>query len=1046
MRSKITVVVIVCYSTVLGAEDVDFNRDIRPLLAANCFACHGPDQKERQADLRLDTQEGLYGERDNGVAVVANDLANSELFRRITASDPEERMPPADFNRQLKPEEIEQLRRWIEAGAPFAQHWSFVPPKRHEPPPVNDPSWVRNPVDQFVLASLESEGLKPSPPSDDRTLLRRVTLDLTGLPPTPEEIDEFLAEGSDSAYEEVVERLLSSPRYGERMALDWLDAARYADTFGYHEDYHRDVWAWRDWVIQSFNRNQPFDDFTIDQLAGDLLPEPTTDQLIATGFNRMHGVTSSGIPDEYRVEYDLDRVKTTATVWMGLTIGCAQCHDHKFDPISQKEFYEFYAFFNNVDDPAIMGDKGGNLKPLITYMAPEDQAIFANYNDAIAELVRARDERRVVAGVGFEAWLRTVSSEELVDPCPAVPTDDLAVYYRLDDAAGREVKCQITDRVGTLRGRSPDKMPVWSDGKFGAALKFDGEAWIDLGDAVRFDSADAFSVGAWIFPEKKRGTIVSRMDPSGRGQGWSFVYDQRLRFVITHDGTANSIRGSTQETLKPNEWQHVLFTYDGSKKSSGIKIYVDGKPQQINVSHDHLTGSILVDKSVLIGADHQRQYFKGSIDEVRIYRRALAPLEARALAVPLPHVLAKPAAERTEEEIDILQTYFVENYDDEYGRLTKALDALRVTHEDFRLNATRTMMVMEEMQDLRKTFVLERGQYHQPGEEVARSTPSVLPPLPTGADANRLSLARWLVQPEHPLTARVTVNRHWQLLFGMGIVATQEDFGTQGERPSHPELLDWLAREFVRSEWNIKSLLRLIVTSATYRQSSRVSPELLARDPDNRLLARGARFRLPGEIIRDQALAVSGLLVERVGGPSVRPYQPAGLWVESATRAYQQDVGEGLYRRSLYTYWKRSVPPPNMLVFDAPNRETCSVRRQRTNTPLIALVLMNDPTYVEAASALADRVMVEVKDSASERARWAFRLVTAREPADAEHEVLLRVYREQLAVFQQDESAARELLAVGESTPRGDHDLAEHAAWAAVASLILNLDETITKE
>lgn len=933
------------------------------------------------------------------------------------------------------------------AGQPPELHWSFVTPTRPALPQVENHTWPGNPVDRFVLARLEAEGLSAAPAADGSTLLRRVTLDLTGLPPTPGETDAYLADDTAGAYARVVDRLLASPRFGERLAIDWLDAARYADTYGYHEDYHRDMWAWRDWVIGSLNNDMPFDQFTVEQLAGDLLPNATTQQRVATAFNRLHGVTSSGIPEEFRVKYDLDRVNTTSTVWLGLTIACAQCHDHKYDPITQKEFYEFYAHFNNVDDPAIMSSLAGNVKPLVSFVLPEYKERLENHARAVADLRRRQAQRSSELSDEFSRWREEQQRTVRDEPAAAAPTAGLLNHFPLDEQSGERVTCRRTQRGFSVRSTAEGEKDYWHAGKLDGSIQLDGQTYVDLGDALDFKSREGFSFGAWVFPSDG-GCVISRMDVPSGYRGWSLMSsDGKFEVRVAHQDPGDMIRLTTTSRFEPEHWHHVFVTYDGSKQARGLDVYVNGETQPAVVSHDTLTGTIQTNKPASIGRRDSGDHFKGMIDDVRVYGRALSPAEVRAIATPLDELIAAlRGGKASEDDLAKLRRYFLESSDPLYRRLTGALDQLRRDEWRLRARALRTVMVMEEREEPQDTFVLTRGQYDQHGAKVSRKTPSILPPAPVGSPANRLGVARWLVQPTHPLTARVAVNRYWQMLFGTGIVATQEDFGTQGERPSHPGLLDWLAVEFVESGWKVKSLFRSIVMSSTYRQSSRATADLVERDPQNRLLARGPRHRLPAELIRDQALAVSGLLVGQIGGPSVRPYQPPGLWAESANGTYQPDSGGMLYRRSIYTYWKRSVPPPNMLTFDAPNRETCTVRRQRTNTPLMALVLMNDPTYVEAARALAERMMTAGGYLPRQRAVFGFRLATGRRPQPGELDVLLQVYEDQRLVFSEDPVAARKLLSVGESKPRSELEAMDLAAWTTVMSMILNLDETISKE
>jgi hypothetical protein len=764
---------------------LDFARDIRPILSNHCGACHGPDEKTREAGLRFDLRESAIAKLKSGkTAIVPGDSAASALIARIHAKKESQRMPPPESKKPLSEAQKQLLKRWIEEGAEYKDHWAFITPRRPIVPAVSDKKWVRNPIDAFILARLEEASMKPAPEASKEALLRRASFDLTGLPPTLEELDVFLNDQAPDAYEKAVDRLLASPRYAERMALPWLDAARYADTNGYNNDEERFMWPWRDWVIDAFRTNMPYDRFIVEQLAGDLLPKPTLQQRIATGFNRNHVLTTEGgiFEEEYRVEYVADRVHTTATAFLGLSMQCARCHDHKYDPISQKEYYQFFAFFNNVNDKVVNYNKGGANDPFLRVGTPEDQA-------QLAQIDKRRAELNVLL--------------------------------------------------------------------------------------------------------KKKGAATDADTPK--------------------------------------------------------------------------------------------------------HKKELADLDQK-----------KAALEKISPPV----------------------------------------MVMAELTPPRQTYLLKRGQYDQRGDNVDPGVPAMLPKLPRDAPANRLGLAQWLVDPANPLTARVAVNRWWAMHFGTGIVETVEDFGLQGELPSHPELLDWLAAEFIKSGWNVKAMQKLMVTSATYRQSSRVTKELLERDPKNRLLARAPRLRLPAETIRDNALAVSGLLKEKIGGPSVKPYQPAGLWEDvSVERRYKYvaDKGDGLYRRSMYTFWRRTCPPPSMTLFDAPDRETCFFRRARTNTPLHALVLLNDPIYLEAARKLAERAMQKEKTPQA-RLALAYRLALARTPTEKEQTILLGMYQESSTKFGKDAAAARKLLSVGESPRDAKLNEAELAAWTTVMNVVLNLDEAITKQ
>ena len=1020
---------------------VDFNRDIRPILSDACYHCHGPDQARRKADLRLDTEEGARAALEPGKP------DDSELFLRVTHRNEKKRMPPPASGRQLDARQVELLRRWIEQGAKWQKHWAFLPPQRPALPPVKNTAWPRNGIDQFILARLEREGLAPSPEADRTTLIRRVTLDLTGLPPTPAEVDAFLNDQGPDAYEKLVDRLLANPRYGERMAARWLDAARYADTNGYQTDGERHMWRWRDWVIAAFNANQPFDQFTIEQIAGDLLPGATLDQKIATGFNRNHPINYEGgaIPEEYHAAYIFDRIDTTATVWMGLTLRCTQCHDHKYDPFTQKDFYRLYAFFHNVPEQGLDGQKG-NAVPFMKLPDPSQEAEMNATQAKVSELEAALKARATATETARAEW--EVKTAAALDRVPVV-SQGLLAHFNLDEKEG----AQAADATGRQPAGAARGKPAWTPGKVGGALKLDGETHVDLASGIDFDRDSTFSYGAWVNPAgRDHMAVLARMDDAQGYRGWDlYLGDGKVWVHLIHEWEKDAIRVISKRSIEPETWRHVFVTYDGSGKAKGVKLYIDGRPAEVEVSHDTLTGSIRTALPPRIGRRHDSAAFRGMIDDVRIYDRELSPEEVEQIAGfnAVREILAVAADQRTKEQKESLTRYYLETFDAPYRSLSRDLAEWKKKQEELE-KAIPTSMVMEEMAKPRETFMLVRGQYDRKGEKVTPGTPAMLPPLPKDAPPNRLGLARWLVSPQHPLTARVAVNHFWQMHFGTGLVKTAEDFGSQGERPSHPELLDWLATEFIRTGWDVKAMQRLMVTSAAFRQSSRLAPRLREKDPENRLLARGPRVRLPAEFIRDQALAASGLLVRKIGGPSVRPYHPPGLWEEIAFGAgftaqkYEQDKGEALYRRSLYTFWKRTCPPPSLQAFDAPEREFCMVRRSVTNTPLQALVLMNDPTYVEAARKLAERVLKEAPASPTARLTHAFRLTLARRPRYREIAVLLRVLNEQLTAFRTDAAAAEKLLAVGESPRDLKFSIPELAAWTTVASVLLNLDETIT--
>jgi hypothetical protein len=809
-------------------QEVTFSRDVLPILSDACFTCHGPDAGARKGKLRFDTEEGALHRKGRDPVIVPGKSAMSELIRRIVTSDEKEVMPPRNSNRKLSAKQIEVLKRWVDSGAKWGQHWAFEAPRRPSVRAVKDTKWVRNAIDAFVRARLETVGLTPQPEAPRETLIRRLSLDLTGLPPTPAEVEAFVKDTAPDAYEKVVERLLSSAHYGERMAWEWLEAARYADSNGYQGDSERTMYPWRDWAVEAFNRNLPFDQFTIQQLAGDLLPGATPEQKLATAFCRNHMINGEGgrIAEENRVDYVMDMAETAGTIWLGLTFNCCRCHDHKFDPLTQKDYYGLFAFFNQT--PVNGGGGDPQAQPAIELSGADHKAKLAELSQAVQHLGQQVDE--------FEAKL----------------------FIR------------------------PEKAP--------------------LKDAP---------------------------------------------------------------------------------KAAGLK------PE-------------------------------------------------------LLAIMQVAAAKRSRKQLDDLEKHWQAS-EPKYAELMKKQRVAIEARDGYSRTLPR-VMVMEDMPKPRDTFMLFRGSYEKPTDKVSAAVPGVLPPMSADAPRNRLGLARWLVSPNHPLTARVTVNRLWQQVFGTGLVKTPEDFGVQGEKSPHPELLDWLATEFVRTGWDVKQMQRLIVTSATYRQSSKVTPALFERDPQNRLLARGPRFRMPSWMIRDQALAASGLLVPSLGGPPVKPYQPTGVW-EDATfggKRYQQDKGDALYRRSLYTFWRRIVGPT--IFFDAAPRQVCTVKPTRTNSPLHALTTLNDVTFVEASRALAERVLTDAAPTPEARIELAFRRVVARPPSAAEQKVLLRGVERVRKEFAADPAAAKKFLAIGESKRNEKLDVVEHASYAALCSAILNLDEALTKE
>jgi Protein of unknown function (DUF1553)/Protein of unknown function (DUF1549)/Concanavalin A-like lectin/glucanases superfamily/Planctomycete cytochrome C len=1017
----------------LRAAGVEFNRDVRPIFSDKCYVCHGPDAAAKHVPFRLDSEAAAKADLGGGRrAIIEGNAEASELVKRTSAAKPGMRMPPVSSGLTLSASEIATLREWVADGAKWQKHWSFIPPVRPEVPSIQNAAPGVSFIDAFVFEKLRREGLKPSPEANRETLIRRVSLDLTGLPPTPVEIDEFLADKSPKAYEKVVDRLLRSPCYGERMAFRWLDAARYADTNGYQFDGERIMWRWRDWVIDAFNRNLPFDQFTRDQIAGDMLPNATLEQKMATGFNRNHRAnTEDGIiPEEYAVEYVVDRVETTSAVFLGATLGCARCHNHKYDPFTQKEFYQVFSYFNNVPEQG-RAMKYGNSEPMIPAPTKAQQAALAAIDEKYRSAEAALDKRESFIAKDEKQW-----EHRLTEPLYWMPLRNLetAVSFEEDDNA----------------------IPS-APGRIGRAGLFDGKAFLNRGPVARFDIEDRFSLSAWIYSDQvPDGSIMSRMADNPKGKGFGVHLDQgKVHVNFTSTWADDAIRVETERVLEPKMWHHIAVTYAGSRMAEGVHIYVDGHLEKTKVLLDSLyrpfrNAGKAFDEPFRIGTGWgPERRFRGQIDEVRVYSRVLddRDLAVLALGEPVNDVARKPDARRSAvENFEMRSAYLSSAAPADIRSLSERIDAIL----DERAKLERsfpTVMVMAEANPPKSTFLLVRGAYDHPGEKVTPGVPAVLPPLPAGAPNNRLGFAEWVIDPGNPLLARVTVNRFWQMYFGTGIVKTVEDFGSQGEWPSNPDLLDWLATEFVRSGWDVKALQKSIVMSAVYRQSSETTPEMLQRDPENRLLARGPRFRLPAEMIRDQALSAAGLLVDKIGGPSVKPYQPEGLWKEISMQDmdYVQGHGDDLYRRSLYTFWKRTIAPPEMINFDSANREACVVRETRTNTPLQALNLMNDVTYVEAARFIGQRMMKEGGAGEEDRLRYGFRLVTGHWPSKAQQDVLLGSLRFHLDYFG-DSQKVDAYLEQGESRPDPKLDRRELAAYASVGSLLLNLDEAMTKE
>ena len=1046
---------------------VDFQRDVRPILSDNCFRCHGPDQSSRQARLRLDLQDEAFARRPNGATIVPGDVDASLLYQRITHQDERLRMPPAALStKTLSPGQIDVLTRWIEEGASWDQHWSFAPIASAQPPAVADEAWARGPLDRFILARLETEGLRPAPDADKSTLARRVALDLTGLPPDPGVLTTFLDDTSDGAYDTLVDRLLDSKHWGEHRARYWLDAARYGDTHGIHIDNYREMYAYRDWAIGAFNRNQPFDAFTVDQIAGDLLPEPSLDQLIATGFQRNNITTNEGgvVPEEYEAVYAKDRAETIGSVFLGLTVGCATCHDHKFDPIAQREFYAMTAFFRNTTQ-YVMDGNVSDPPPILVVPDDDDRELWHQLRQEAADIDAALEARAASIEPMFVEWLTRGAHRELETPLDAsAEILALALEDPGDPAVWLEGDRQpMRVQPGALITEGPEGHP---------ALMFDAASWAEL-PSLPLDSDTPFSIAMWIYQPEDEGSFVvaSQYDQQDGSRGWAMtIASRQLSFRVTGDraapgGGATSARVGPINTkrMPTGEWTHIVVTHDGTAERGGLHVYQNGAlvEEQGSEFFAKAEGSILTDEPFYLGRGDAvsrsgepeiRHFGGGGIADVRVFNRALTVQEAKVVFEwrALQSAREKSPEALTRDERGLLHLRYLSVEDDGHRRLVARKQEIELEWREVRRRGSITHVMQEIPDSEPDAHVLNRGMYDQKLERVTAGTPAALPPMAASLPRNRLGLATWLVDETNPLTSRVTVNRFWQQLFGTGLVATSDDFGGQGETPSHPELLDWLAVEFRDSGWDVKQLFRTLVTSATYRQSALTTPEKTARDPENRLLSHGPHFRMDAEMVRDYALAASGLLVRTIGGPSVKPYQPERVWStvampQSNTRRYEQDTGDKLYRRSLYTFWKRSAPPPSMDIFNAPTREHSTVRRVRTNTPLQALVTMNDTQFIEASRHLAQRAMREAGTGFDRRLDYVTTRLLARDFLRPERAVAKRTYDRFVDLYRADADDARSLLDVGESAFDAALPVAESAAWTMLASQLMNLDEVLNK-
>jgi hypothetical protein len=1033
-------------------ETVSFNEHIQPVLSEYCYHCHGPDSGTREpksAPLRLDRVEDAFVLRDDGRPVIIKGKPEESLIVSLMKSaDPDVIMPPPKSHKQLKPEHIALIERWIEQGAEYEPHWSFAPVKKPAIPEAGK-DWAANPIDHFIAEKLDASGLKPNAADSPARFYRRMHLDITGLPPAPADLDAFVkshAADPKAAIDKAADQLLATPASAEHFARHWLDAARYADTHGIHIDNYRAIWPYRDWVIRAFHNNMPWDQFTTEQIAGDLLPNRSLDQLVATGFSRCLATTGEGgaIGEEYEAIYAKDRVETVSAIWLGLTTGCAACHDHKFDPVSTKEFYALTAFFRNTPMSPLDGNNAEH-PPNVFVPLVEDRERWTGVQREIEDAKKQIADRDHAARPDFDAWLANAT---------------LAPAQEIDSTLA--IHLPLADPEGPIRGFVDGQPREWSstlsriDGPLGKAPVV-SEGQVELGDIGSFSRADRVTYGGFIRIEgNPTGAVIARMNPSEAFRGWDIYLINgapSTHVIDSWDKAANKTTAATP--LKPGEWHHVMFTFDGS--TSGHQagaIYVNGEKVHAGTDPNTVGGTIETPVPLRLGARHNGDSAlrggKVAFQDFRLYRRLLSLGEIASVAQNslLRQILATPAGQRSKDQVEVLFKHYLANVDGPSRDLRVSLDKLNSEQAKLRQRGS-VSLVMEEKKSEAFAHVLTRGVYSDKGEKVGPATPAVLPPMAPDAPKNRLGLAQWLNDPANPLPARVTMNRTWYYFFGAGIVETNDDFGIMGARPSHPKLLDWLAAEFIDSKWNYRHMLKLIVTSAAYRQSGGVAPEKLEKDPANRLLARGPRHRLDAEQIRDLALASSGLLANKIGGPSVKPYQPEGIWEavampQSNTRDYRQDKGEALYRRSLYTMWKRTAAPPSLEIFNAPTREVFCVRRDRTNTPLQALVLLNDPQFVEASREMAVHALKAGSDFNLRLDTITLRLIGRHFDAE-EREIVRKSLDNSLSTFRAHPEDAKKLITTGDKAPPADLDAPELAAWSLVASQVLNLDETITR-
>lgn len=1047
-------------------EELDFNYDVKPILSDKCFACHGPDKTKQKGGLRLDTEQGAYAALKDAAgkhAIVPGDLGESDVYTRLISQDPEMKMPPVSSNLKLSVREVAVLTRWIEQGAKYKPHWSFIKPEKPEIPRPKLTGWAKLPVDNFILQRLEKEGLTPSPAATREDLIRRASFDLTGLPPTLAEIDAFVADKSPDAYGTLIDRLLKSPAYGERMASEWMDVARYADSDGYLDDKHRDFSPWRDWVISAFNRNMPYNRFITMQLAGDLMRGKTKESIMATAFNRLHKKSSEAgiVFEEYRVEYNADRVQTLSQGILGLSVQCARCHDHKYDPISQEAYYKMFGLFNSTNEtgsPVYGPDQTPGPSMLLT--GKENEQLLRFFDQKINNLKSEIALHATNAEADFDQWVNAgkLSGETIGRQIKA----GMVAFYPFEKVKSIGDKKAVTPNAVNVKQLAQCNDIILKPGVKGNAYFVSDYNSVKLGNNIGWhERTEPFSVELWINPNTvypDAGIFYHCEDIRVGYKGYSLrLANNKLQFIIAHSYPQNSIQVSTLAAVPVQKWTQVTVTYDGSSNASGAKIYVNGERAPATVDYDNLYKSILYEKDIhtygfqgfMVGQRNLLIPFKnGGIDELKIFDKELSALEVlyNHNAEKAGDILKKP---REAGHVGLVKEFYLSNFND---RSKSLRDSLKVSMDKANklVSSIPELMVMGDLPEPRPTYLLTRGVYNAPGKKVTPGALETILPFDGKFPKNRLGLASWLFDKNNPLTARVFVNRIWQMHFGNGIVRSSADFGNQGNLPSHPELLDWLAVDFMNSGWNIKRLHKIIMLSATYQQSSKTTQKLVEKDPENVLLARGARFRFTAEMIRDNSLAISGLLVRKVGGKSVYPYQPAGIWDELSDKVwryrYFQEPGEGLYRRSLYTIWKRTSPPPSMLIFDAPERGECVAKRRSTSTPLQALVMLNDPQHVESARVLAERILREGKGSDIKAVETAFRLITGRRPDATEKQILAEFYADELKRFREKPKQTLEYLSTGELKWDTSLRPEEIAALATVSNSIMNTDEGHTRK